>query len=69
MFEQQRCDPGSLEGVVDHERRLGFVATGPPFVARPGDELIVRLDGERSSIDHVDVGEVQQLLLAQLGFR
>ena len=69
VFEQQRGDPGALEGVVDHERCFGFVSTRPPFVARPGDELIVRLDGERSPVDHVDVGEVQQLLLAQLGFR
>ena len=63
----QRGDAGSLVGVGDHERRLGFVASGPALVARPGDELVMGLDGQGRSVDHVDVGEVEEFLLAELG--
>ena len=69
VLQQQRGDAGALVGVVDHERGLGLVASRPAFVARPGDELVVRLDGQRRPVDHVDVGEVQEFLLAQLGLR
>ena len=34
---------------------LGVVAVRPPLVARPGDELAVRLDDERDAVDEVDV--------------
>ncbi len=69
VLEQERGDSGALVAVVDHERSLGFAATRPPFVARPGDEFVVRLDGKRSAVDHVDVGEMEQLLVAEFGFR
>ena len=55
MLEHQRRDALTLVVVVDHERGFGLVAAGPPFVARPGDELAVRLDGEGDPVDHVDV--------------
>ncbi len=68
VFEQQGGDAGSLLGVVDHERSFCFVAAGPPFVARPRDELVVRLDSQCGPVDHVDVGEMEEFLLAQLWF-
>ena len=65
MFEQQRGDAEALMSVVDHERRVGVVTTSPPFVARPAEQLAVRLDDERRPIDEVDVREVVELALAQ----
>ena len=69
VFQQQRGDAGALLGIVDHERGLGLVASRPAFVARPRDQLVVRLDRQRRSVDHVDVGEVQEFLVVQLGLR
>ncbi len=59
--------PSPVVVIVDHEGCLGLVAAGPPFVARPGDELVVRLHHERGAVDHVDGGEVVEFLVAQLG--
>ena len=67
VLEQQRGDALAVVGVVDHERGVGIVATGPTLVARPGDELAVPLDAQRGAVDHVDVGEVAQLRRRQLG--
>ena len=67
VFEQQRGNASSVEFVVDHECSLGFVASGPAFVARPGNELVLRLDCQRDTVDHVDVGEVLELAGVQFG--
>ena len=67
VFQQQRGDAVALVGVVDHEGGLGLVASRPSLVARPGDELVVRLDDERRPIDHVDIGEVVEFLVVQFG--
>ncbi len=69
VFQQQRGDAGALLGIVDHEGGFGLVAPRPAFVARPRDELVVRLDRQRCAVDHVDVGEVQEFLVVQLGLR
>ena len=61
VLEQQRGDADAVMGVVDHERRVGVVATGPTFVTRPADDLAVRFDDEGGPVDEVDVGEVGQL--------
>ena len=66
VLEEQGGDPGALMGIAHHERSFGLVATRPSFVARPRNELVVRFDGQCGPVDHVDVGEVQEFLLAQL---
>ena len=66
VFEEERGDPFAVARVVDHERCLGLVAPRPALVARPSDQLVVRLDRQRHAVGHVDRGEVIELLLTQL---
>ena len=61
VLEQERRDALALVGVVDHERGFGLGTAWPALVARPGDELAVRLDDEGDAVDHVDVGEVVEI--------
>ena len=67
VLEQQRGDALALVRVVDHERDLGIVTPGPPFVARPPAEFAVDLDDQRDAVDEVDVGEMAEVGVAQVG--
>ncbi len=69
MFEHECRDALTLMGIVDHERRFGLGSAGPALVARPRDELAVRLDGEGDPVGHVDLGEVIEIPFGQLGLR
>jgi hypothetical protein len=67
VFEQQRGNASSVELVVNHERGFCLVTSRPAFVTCPGHELILRLDCQRDTVDHVDVGEVIEFAGVQFG--
>jgi hypothetical protein len=68
VLEEQRGDALALVLVIDHEGGVGVVAPGPPFVARPADELAETFDDERLPVDVVDVREVRQVGVGQRWF-
>ena len=69
VLEQHGGDAPSVVGVVDEERHLGLGAQRPAVVAGHADHDVVAQGDERHAVDVVDVDQVTDLVVAEVGVR